>query len=367
MDRFQAVEQRNLCTIEPRRERGEYDVFISYDQAYNVINNYLFRNVKGTLHFHIYDEGVVQTKEECMLRYQLLKYLNSFRHATFDFHLSDSALPAYISFTESLNWSHEKRTYYQMDMDRNPLSQKNIPLEKARGILYIPEEKLQWFPENSIRLIPKKTEFRVTEDTLKLKKYSQELRENNYDNLKTMKELREKIERKYYFVSLNDFDKAYLVYHYLFDPRYAKNIDIDPISIRYADAQTCKDERGVQRLKPSLTRWESKPIGTLEHRKGVCTGQSRLFSGILSSPSFRVNAEAVGGTIPSGEIHCWSDIEINGKIYGCCTTMRGLFANLDSYGYDSDTREVFPKLYPHTFLYFNQVEDVKRHVKSLRK
>ena len=39
----------------------------------------------------------------------------------------------------------------------------------------------------------------------------------------------------------------------------------------------------------------------------------------------------------------------------------------DYYGYVPANSEFFAKLYPHGFLYHNQIEDIKKHIKQLKK
>ena len=316
-------------------------VAISYDQFQNCMQNNLYKNLPYVLHFKIYDEAVVSTREECMLRYQFLKYLHSIPGAVFDFYCSDSSLPAYISFMNSMNWTKGDGTTFHMTVDRNPVSYKKIPLEKARGTVDITEEKLLWFPQETLRLLPGKVDGTILADT--------------------------ELDRKYRVSLFNDFDKAYLTFHYLFDVPYANNISLSPLHITYATGQTYIDDGGVQRLKPSSTRWESKPIGTLEHKKGVCTGQARLFNSILSSPEMKIPAVAIFGDIPSGEHHCWSNFVIDDRIFQCCTTIRGVFADLDLFGYKPDNDQLFTKVYPHSYLPYEEIQKVKKRVSMLRK
>lgn len=330
-----------------------YTVEVTFDQFMNCIRSNLFRDSRYFYHFIIRDEAVVESREECMLRYQFLKYLNATPYASFDFYLSDSALPAYIAFMEGVFWRRDECTKFHMSMDRNPTTMKKIPLEKAHGILKLHEEHLLWYSNDTLRLLRGKINGDVLDDTFQLKKI--------------IREFIEKVNATYHIQGLDDFDKAYLAYHYLFDRFQGFNIDIRPRGITYATERTYRDPNGVQKLNPSYSRWESRPVGTYEHNKGVCTGQSRLFNSLLCNPYFQIPADAVVGTIPSGEAHCWSNFIINHRNYQCCTTMRGLFADLDGASYQADEDQYFTKLYPHASLFPKQQEMIKNHIKSLRK
>ena len=373
MDRYDQFVHRGLCEVSPTPLPGKrvtsgstftkqfrvgevtppvLAVEISFDQFMACMQSRRFLSPKYFYHFIIRDEAEVETREECMLRYQFLKYLNQVPYAYFDFQLSDSALPAYISFMNSVNWRREECTHFHMSFDRNPTGFKNIPLEQARGTLKLREEKLLWFPEKTLRLARGKIDGTVLEDTRKLKKI--------------IEEYMSRIDSKYYLQGLDDFDKAYLAYHYLFDFKNAHNIDVTPLTITYANERTYYDN-GVQKLNPSFDRWESRPVGTYEHGKGVCTGQARLFNSLLCNPYMKVPAEAIVGYIPSGEAHCWSNFTIHHKNYQCCTTMRGLFADLDACGYEADEDQYFTEMYPHSYLFPRQQEYIRDHVKSLRK
>ena len=328
-------------------------VSISYDQFMNCMQRGLYKNLPYVLHFKIYDEAVVSTREECMLRYQFLKYIHNIPGAVYDFYLSDSALPAYISFMNSMNWMKSDGTTFHMSLDRHPTSYKRIPLEHAKGKLDIPEEKLLWFSDHTLRLLPGKVDSTVLSDTEKLKRFIQ-----NFMS---------KLDSKYRISGLSEFDKAYLTFHYLFDTPTIHNIELNPLHITYATEQTYIDEMGIQRLKPSSTQWESKPVGTLEHRKGVCTGQARLFNSVLNSPEIKIPAESIFGDIPSGEHHCWSNFVIDNHIFQCCTTIRGIFANLDLFGYKPDFGQDFTNLYPHAYLPYEEIQKVKKRVNQLKK
>lgn len=354
MDRYDAFVQRRINRIEKDKQSPSvYVVDVTYDQIPALLQSSTFSNLKNhPVHFIVRDEDVVETREKCLLRYSFLKTIDEFPHASYDFCLSDSSLPAYIAFMASMNWKHEKSTKYHLTMDRHPARTKNIPIENASGKLCIIEEKLLDFSDQRLKLCSKKIDASVLEDTFRLKQFI-----NQYLNL---------LDRNYHTSSLTDFDKAYLAYHYLFDHN-SSNIGFQPLGITFANQRTKKDSQGVQRLKPSMTRWESRPVGTLDHRSGVCTGQSRLYTSLLTNPDVGIPAESVGGKIPSGEIHCWTEFLIKDKLYQCCTTMKGLFANLDYYGYVPAKSEFFAKLYPHGFLYYNQIEDIKKHIKQLKK
>ena len=330
-----------------------YNVVISYDQFLSCIKNDKFMNNNGLLNFTIYDEAIAISREELMLRYQFLKYLSRFKNAKYSFNLSDSTLPAYIAFMNSINWKHDDRTTFKMTIDRNPTLSKTIPLEQARGKIIIKPDQLQLYSDNTLSLVRKKIdEDFVVDDAKKLKKLAAYIREL--------------LEKNYYYNSLSEYEKAFIIYHYLFDVKNANNTRIKPLSIKYADEQTYY-ENGVQKLKPSYTRWESRAIGTLEHGKGVCTGQARLYSSLLCNPNINIPADTTYGNIPSGEHHAWVSMVINNRLYQCCTTMEGLYANLDRCGYIPDDRQILQTVYPHSSLTEIEKQKIKQHIKRLER
>ena len=331
-----------------------YTVEISADQFVNVMKSGKFKDKNHFYYFVIHDEGKVTSYDDCMLRFQFLQYLSEVPYAIYNFRLSDSSLPAYISFMESVNWNRDQNTLFQMVLNHfDSETVSKIPLDQARGQLHMKEEDLIWYSDSVLQRLRNKVDGLTLGDTFQLKK--------------AINEYCDKIDRTYYKAYFTDFDKAYLAYHYLFDPRSFNNIDIDTLDIGYANSQITTDANGLVHLKKSLTCWESRPVGTLNHGKGVCTGQARLFSSLLWNPEMKVPATHVFGKLPTGEEHCWSEFQAHGYTYQCCTTMKGLFQDLDVEGYKPDPGQYFPYILPHFDLDYHEIEEVKQHVKSLKK
>ena len=374
MDRYQPYEKKGRCSMDPKPLPGRkvtpgshlaeyfpvgstspciYTVKISYDQFVACMNAGKYKDRDHFYYFIIQDEGVLNTKDDGMLRLQFLKYLQDVPYAIYNFQCSDSTLPAYIYFLNHMGWKKEKNTILQMTMDRHPATPKNIPIETAKGRIMIDEENLMWFPDQTLRLIKGKTNDTVLEDAFQLKYFA--------------RGLKIKLNEKYRFDQFTDFDKAFVAYHFLFDHPAFCHLALPPLGITYANCQTARDEHGVQILKPSETKWESRPVGTLKHNQGVCTGQSRLFNAVICSPEFQIPAAPIYGKIPSGESHCWSNFVIDNQIYQCCPTLRGLFPDLDAAGYKANDALYFPKIYPHASLKHHQIEDIRKHVKSLKR
>ena len=139
------------------------------------------------------------------------------------------------------------------------------------------------------------------------------------------------------------------------------------MGIEYADDRVHYSKKGVAKLKPSETRWESRAAGTLEHGSGVCTGQAKLFRTLICNPEIDITADTVCGKTSTGGIHCWCEFVIDEKLYQCCTTGGGLFSDLNRKGYVPFNGLYFPELYPHASLNSFEVNRVARHVKELRK
>lgn len=330
-------------------------VSISFDQFAAAMKNPAFFRKDLFYRFTIYDEGYVTNFNEGMNRFQFLKFLNQVPHASFEFRLSDSTLPAYLSFMESLSWKREKSTEFFMSIDRNRTSSKeHIPLEKAKGKLFLTDRQLLWFSPSTLQRLTGKVDSQVLMDTVTLKKF--------------VHQFMNQLDAHYYTSRLSDYEKAFLAYHYLFDGKCVSyNVAFSPLGISFADDRTYRDQMGVQRLKPSPTKWESRAAGTLQHKSGVCTGQANLLNAMLCSPELSIPAETIAGVIPSGETHSWSEFTIDGKNYQCCTTMKGIFRNLDEAAYRPFDGQYFSSLHPHSSLAPQEVEKIRVHVKSLQK
>ena len=330
-----------------------YKVEVSHDKFLEFMQHPALQDKNRCYYFIIDDEVSVSDRNELASRFYFLKYLNQFPNSIFNFCLSDSTMPAYISFMNTLDWKHEGTTLFQLTMDHNFNAPKNYLLHMAKGKIMLDEEHLLWLDNQTLSVIRNKVEPAVMEDTLKLKRGI-----NTYmDQLST----------RYHVPYFNEFDHAYMAYHYLFDnPRNPKT-DLLPLGIGYAESRTYEDRQGIQRLNPSFSRWESKPAGTLEHKKGVCTGQARLLASFLCNPEVKVAATSVFGDIPSGERHCWVEMNIHGLNYQCCTSIKGLFADLEAAGYVPLDNQYFALANHHMAYNEASKEAVAKHVKAFRK
>ena len=148
MDRYQKYVHTGLCTIDKtplpgrRVETGgilgtiftpsSYYIQISFDRFMECMQKGLFKNLPNILHFRIYDEVKIQTREECLIRFQFLKYLKQFPNATYEFFLSDSSMPAYISFMNSMNWDQENKTTYYTDDKKTTIVDDNYDSRLTR-------------------------------------------------------------------------------------------------------------------------------------------------------------------------------------------------------------------------------------------
>ena len=112
--------------------------------------------------------------------------------------------------------------------------------------------------------------------------------------------------------------------------------------------------------------WFSKPLGTLEHRKGVCAGQARLATVLSSNYHLKTDTVVIDGEVPIGQ-HAWTGTVIDGKLYHICYTRRKLFFDPKSNGYVINDSEIYPRVYPTASLDFKQIQKVKDHVRSLKK
>ncbi len=350
-DKFDKVIRRNIFVTKvhpalPGFEMNKcIEVKVSIDKLGAIIDRLKKLSFDCPLNCTIYDEENIRNTEDIKYRRRLLESLNGANFLKVKFELSDTTLPVYNYYMEKFRWRHGTVTELRMTVDRNAASEKNLMLEKAQGTIIIPEEKLVWQPDYVLARLRGKVSSQVLDDTDKLKDVIR-----NYSDM---------ISSGYYFDHLTDFDKVYLAYHYLFDR--------DKLNIGYAWNQTIIGKDGVMYLKRSPTEWESRPYGTYEYRCGVCEGQARLMAILLNNSDMRVDAVTVDGHISSGTAHTWVEFVIDGKLYQCCTTMRGYFKNLDAAGYKPNAYEIYPRVYEHSYLTDAEIAKVDRHVKTLKK
>lgn len=350
-DRFEKAVHKNEYRIDrvppiPGKQAGGYiNIQISFDNFQRFLNEVGKINTNLPIKCTIYDEGLITSRYDLSLRYNFLERLNGIRFADIRFNLSDATLPVYNTFMTELGWRHKDATSLKMTIDRNPLAVKDLRLLDAKGLLLLKEENLVLQEDHVLANLTGKVKPTNLSDAQKLKS--------------AIKRFGETLDRCYYSSFLTDYDKAYLAYHYLFDR--------DQLGITFATEQTYRDINGVQRLKSSKDQWESKPYGTYAHRRGVCEGQARLMSILLNNREIKVPSTPINGHIPSGEIHTWTGFVIDDKLYQCCTTMRGIFSDLDRAGYTPTPDEVYPKVFKHASLTKPEIDKIAAHVKQLKR
>ena len=173
---------------------------------------------------------------------------------------------------------------------------------------------------------------------------------NEVDKLrKIVKDVYYDLNRHYDISRLTDYEKVLAVYNYVNS------------RCRFAGNTTCIDAEGHQQIKQEYQdSFISSPVGTWEHKRGVCTGLSRLTVALLNNPYMKVDAHSIDGRVKLGG-HEWVGTVINSKLYQSCLTMGGCLSDLDNnrQQYRPNDDQIYPIVYSHAYLNNNQLNEVR--------
>ncbi len=326
-DVFQKFIHKDVFSVHPQmpKQIPSLTIICSYDR-YEDLFELLDKLQKNyPLSITLYDEERTVTNKSYGNIQELIRILNNKRINKLDIHMSDETMPLYNLAMYRRGWIHSDKTKLFLSIDRHPLQEKKLNLKYATGQIMLPEEKLLWVPQHTLHELDDRIAPRVFEETKKLKKFL------NYYN--------KEIKRLYRYQELTDIEKTLIVYDNLRG------------SIKYAMERTMvPTTTGIRTVIKDENDWQSRPYGTLEHKRGVCEGQARLMVCMLNNPEMMVDACTINGQIPSGERHTWVGIHTNDRLYECCTTMQGPFKNLKNKGYEPDENEQYIKAYKRDFL-----------------
>ena len=70
---------------------------------------------------------------------------------------------------------------------------------------------------------------------------------------------------------------------------------------------------GGSRVRPG-TQWSQNPMGTFEHKRGVCSGRSNLLKLVANSRHFNIPCYVVSGELGSIS-HAWNEVILDGEVY----------------------------------------------------
>lgn len=346
MDRFSKVITTNVMNIKaelPVPNRPEYSrLDISFDKFNEFINRYLSRNIRlPLLQATIYDEDDITSQEEFNLRYHFLRKINELNFKNISFILSDSTMPIYNAIMERIGWKHADKTELFMSIDRNPKERKDLRLQSAQGKIMMPEESLIWVPATIIH----KLEGKVDEETLKKAIELKEIVLQYYLRLNSL----------YHIEDFTEFDKIWLAYDFI-----KRHISFAKEATRY--------ENGRQVLYNPNNRYDfvSEPLGTYQHKRGVCEGQARFMQALLNNQYIRSDTVAINGECPLGN-HVWVGSVVDNRLYQTCVTQAGPFKDLDTKGYVPDVSEVYPRIYETSSLSNQELMQVQSHIRRLRR
>ena len=267
--------------------------------------------------------------------------INELNFKKISFRLSDSTMPIYNAIMEKIGWKHSDKTELFMSIDRNPKERKDLRLQSAQGKIMMPEESLIWIPATIIH----KLEGKVDEETLKKAIKLKEIVFQYYARLNSL----------YHTEDFTEFDKIWLAYDFI-----KRHISFANEATRY--------ENGRQVLYNPNNRYDfvSEPLGTYQHKKGVCEGQARFMQALLNNQYFKSDTVAINGVCPLGN-HVWVGSVVNNQLYQTCLTMAGPFKDLGIKGYVPDVSEVYPKIYGTSSLSNQELMQIQSHIKRLRK
>lgn len=314
----------------------------SYDKFNTLIKAFKGKKINYPLCIVLYDEGIADysTINDKM---KLFSILNTLPIDKIRLELSDSNFAVYNIILNRIGWVHESKTFVQLTLDRNPISasaKKEMHIEEMPGRIYIPDEKLIWFSNQTLNSSKNKIGAKNIEEAIELKR--------------TVKKYCDEIDRTYDVRKLDDFSRTLIAYDWI-----ATNISFP---IRY----TFFDKDGTQKLVPNAPSYISEPYGTYKYKEGVCAGQTRLMKVLLNNPCMKVDATTMYGYCPIAR-HAWLGINIDGLLYECCTTMQGPFKPLTSKcGYVLDDTELYPQIYKMAYLTEKDRKYVKDYTDSLK-
>lgn len=348
MDKFSQVITTNISRLKavtPLPNKPRYSVFdISFDKFAEFINWYSKSHINlPLLSATIYDEDIILSPEQFNLRYQFLRLINSLNFKNISFILSDSTMPIYNEIMKKIGWKHVNKTTLHMSINRHPQVRTNLQLAEAQGQVKIKEENLIWCSPIALAELKGKNiiDARVLEDAIRLK----EIVFNYYTRLNSL----------YHTEYFTDFDKVLLTYDFI--KRH----------ISFAGEAT-RTLNGKQILynPNNIYDWVSQPLGTYQHKRGVCEGQARLMQALINNPYFRSDAVTIDGTCPLGN-HAWVGTVINNHLYQTCLTMAGPFKDLEARGYVPDSNQIYPRLYESSSLSTTELLQIQSHIKRLKK
>lgn len=348
MDKYRDYIARDKISFQkmPKLPRSNiplyYKLDVSFDRFIDFINQYGNKQLP-LLEINIYDEDIITNQGQINIRFKLLNLINRLNTIKINFFLSDSTLPLYNSIMYELGWEHQDKTQLSLKTDRNPIprERRNLQLEKSQGKLLLPEEKLIWCTPATLYEIKDKVDEKVLSDAIKLKEIVFEY----YCILNSL----------YHVEEFTDFDKIWLAYDFI--KRH----------IAFADeAVIVRDGREWINNPNGINDWASHPLGTYQHKKGVCEGQARLMQVLLNNPYLKCDTTTISGMHPLGS-HAWSGTIVDGKLYQTCLTMSNLLKPLDRMGYIPDDDQVYPHIYQSSSLNERELKEVQEHIKLLRK
>lgn len=355
MDKYDNVVRKNINELKFNNSRlpgnninqGKkyYTLNLSYDN-FNKFTNNSNNKIDLPLNINIYDESIIESNEDLKLRINLLNKLNQLNINSINFYFSDSALYYYNLLMNEIGWKHSDTTSINLSLDRHPVGKKpnDLNLEIAKGKININEEKLLWLSDNTLIKLQGKVEDRILRDTYNLKDVAKEFYEYVYNNYNVSK--------------LSEYGKLLIAYEYV------KNI----LKINFASQYTTT-VNGKQELINPHPSYISEPFGTYKNKEGVCEGQARLISVLLNNHFMKMDATTVGGKCNLGihAFHSWVGAVIDNKLFECCPTMKGPFRDLSRNGYIPNDEEIYPKIYRRSYLTDEQINQVRNHVKQLKK
>ena len=159
--------QSSIPPLPPRQEVYFKISFDNFAKYLSEIRNVSIHSIPVIA--TIYDEGIISCDEDVSLRLAFLKSIQNLKIKEIKFKLSESTFPLYNTIMDRINWKHDNVSFLEMTVDRYPNEVKDLRLEKARGKILLPEEKLLWQSDYTLCRLKDRIKPKVLEDTDKLK------------------------------------------------------------------------------------------------------------------------------------------------------------------------------------------------------
>ncbi len=307
-DDYESIVHHNLLIIKRNNSSSKSSklyIKVSYDKIEDLLHFLIGQNILDPIEIEVYDEKYIPNEKDYLIIQRFLVLINRFNINKISFFLSDTTFPIYSAIMKSINWSFANNTYMSLSINRNPLNKKkkDLILPSTPSKFLLPEEILIWQSEETLNKLNGKVDNQVLQDSVKLKKY--------------IEELYAKIKSKYKIEQFTEFDKSLIISSIL--KRNFRKIDSSDDDI--------------------IT-----PYQVIKQKGGNALGRARLMAILLNNEYMKTNATIIKGQYENRS-HVWVGVLIDNLLYHCCPTYLRAFFDPDGIKCIPNKDEVYPKIY----------------------